>query len=233
MSLDPETFADVIRSRLEALGTTVFAVESAHDLPPDTIRNVLRGGGKSGPTLKKVKQICEALGLELYVGEPREHTSTAHVLLDSSEYAHIPLHDALLAAGDGQQNHAEVVVDQLAFRRDWLKRIGLVASAARLARVNGDSMQPTLWPGDLVLIDTKKTAPIIRRRTAHDQRRAPVYAMIDNGEARLKRIERPADEVMMLISDNPYYPPELRQGNELADIRIIGKVVWWGHTAKE
>ena len=38
---------------------------------------------------------------------------------------------------------------------------------------------------------------------------------------------------MLLISDNPDYLPELRQGKDIQAIQIIGKVVWWGHTAKE
>ncbi|WP_227493490.1 S24 family peptidase [Paracoccus kondratievae] len=139
----------------------------------------------------------------------------------------------MLAAGAGYDNGSEEVVDQLAFRRDWLKKIGVAASSARLARVQGDSMQPTLWPGDMILIDTKRNDPLTRTRDAKDQRRSPVYALIDNGEARVKRIERPSADLMMLISDNPDYAPELRQGKDLAAIKIIGKVVWWGHTAKE
>ena len=153
--------------------------------------------------------------------------------LDGAEYAHIPLHDAMLAAGDGYSNHGEAVIDQLAFRRDWLRWICITASDARLARVQGDSMQPSMWDGDMILIDTKSNDPQVRARDAKDQRRSPVYAMIDNGEARVKRVERPAHDMMMLISDNPDYAPELRQGNDLANIKIIGKVVWWGHTVKE
>jgi phage repressor protein C with HTH and peptisase S24 domain len=38
---------------------------------------------------------------------------------------------------------------------------------------------------------------------------------------------------MMLISDNPDYPPELRQAADLKAMTIIGRVVWWGHTNKD
>lgn len=94
-------------------------------------------------------------------------------------------------------------------------------------------MQPTMWPGDMILIDTRRNNPEIRPKDARDQRRSSIYALIDNGEARVKRIERPSDDLMMLISDNPDYAPELRQGKDIQAIQIIGKVVWWGHTAKE
>ncbi|WP_353429453.1 S24 family peptidase [Paracoccus denitrificans] len=231
-SIDDD-FPEMVRQRLEQLGTSPFAVEHAAGLPADAVRNVLRGGGKSGPTLTRVRQICDALGLELYIGPPREAGPVERILLDGADYAHIPLHDAMLAAGAGCDNSAEQVIDQLAFRRDWLKRIGVPASTARLARVQGDSMQPTMWPGDMILIDTQRKVPAIRTKDGKDQRRSPIYAMIDNGEARVKRIERPSAELMMLISDNPDYAPEVRQGGDIQAVQIIGKVVWWGHTVKE
>mgnify|MGYP002386027539 CR=1 FL=1 len=94
-------------------------------------------------------------------------------------------------------------------------------------------MQPSLWHGDMILIDTRANEPLVRNRDPRDQRRSPIYALIDNGEARVKRIERPSHDQMMLISDNTDYPPELRQGTDLKAISIIGKVAWWGHTNRD
>ena len=182
---------------------------------------------------QSLQKLADVLGLECYFGPPRESGPIEHVTLDGADYAHIPLHDAMLAAGAGCANATEQVIDQLAFRRDWLKKVGVTASTARLARVQGDSMQPTLWPGDMILIDTTRNEPLIRPKDMKDQRRSPAYAVIDKGEARVKRIERPSPDQLMLISDNPDYAPELRQGKDLMDIKIIGKVIWWGHTARE
>lgn len=227
------TLQKAVAAYLEKAGTNAFAVEQANGLPEDSVRSILNGTKKLGTTLNKAQAVCAALGLELYVGPPRETGRVEQVFLDGADYAHIPLHDAMLAAGAGCDNSAEQIIDQLAFRRDWLKRIGVTAGSARLARVQGDSMQPTMWPGDMILIDTQRTTPAIRSKDSKDHRRSPIYAMIDDGEARVKRIERPAPDIMMLISDNPDYSPELRQGKDIQSIKIIGKVVWWGHTAKE
>lgn len=227
-------FADIILAELERRGLNVNQAEVAHGFPQGFIRGVVRNDDKRAvPSIQKAAQIAEALGLELYIGPPRDSGPVTQVTLDGSEYARVPLHDALLAAGAGCENGAEQIIDHLAFRRDWLARVGVAASAARLARVQGDSMQPTIWPGDMILIDTRRTDPPLRKRDSHDQRRSPIYAMIDRGEARVKRIERPAPDLMMLLSDNPDYPPELRQGKDLKDLTIIGKVVWWGHTVRE
>lgn len=235
MSKISDEFTAKVRQRLEDLGTTAFAVETLHGLPKDTVRNVLRDGpGKAGPTLSKVQQICDALDLELYIGARRETGPVEQIQCDGSQYAHIPLHNALLAAGAGIDNggDADTVIDHLAFRLDWLKRIGVTASSARLARGSGDSMEPTIWADDLMMINTAARVPLIRRRDPKDHRPSPIYALIDNGEARVKRIERPTADAMMLISDNPDYPPELRQGNEIQAIQIIGRVVWWEHIAE-
>ena len=95
-------------------------------------------------------------------------------------------------------------------------------------------MEPTLWLGDMVLIDQDKTDPVIRKRSETDLRRAPIYAFVQNGEARVKRIERPSSDAIILISDNPEVAPELRSGAEAEQMQlaIIGKVVWSGHTLK-
>ncbi len=234
MENEPTELAARVRRRLDELQTNAFALETAYGLPPDTIRNLSRsGGGKAGPTLLKMKQICDALGWDFYYGPPREAGPVEQISLDGAQYAHIPLHDAMLAAGGGFQNAGEQIIDHLAFRRDWLAKIGVSASACRLARGKGVSMWPTIWDGDMVLIDTARNEPPIRPKGAKDQRRSPIYALIDNGEARMKRVERPSNDLMMLISDNPDFPPELRQGHDIQAIQIIGKVVWWGHTAKE
>ena len=60
-----------------------------------------------------------------------------------------------------------------------------------------------------------------------------VYAFAEGADARIKRIERPAEDQLILLSDNPEYAPEFRSGSQIEDMQIIGKVVWWGHTSKE
>ncbi|MGD9865500.1 MAG: helix-turn-helix transcriptional regulator [Pseudodonghicola sp.] len=189
-------------------------------------------GDEKRYSFQSLAKLADVLGLECYFGPPRDVGPVERVAVEGADYAHVPLHNAMLAAGAGAENGSEEIVDHLAFRRDWLTRIGVSASSARLARVWGDSMQPSLWAGDMILINTSSREPPLRRRDARDQRRSPIYALIDNGEARVKRIERPTEDQMLLISDSPDYAPELRRGSDEA-ITIVGKVVWWGHTAKE
>lgn len=233
MEKTPYDLAQLIEDRLKALETNAFAVEQRAGLPPDAIRNVLRSQKKDGPTLGRAQQICDALGLEFYIGPRRESGQIEQVTIDATEYVHVPLYDAALSAGPGVENGSRNIIDRLAFRRDWMRRIGVSPTSACLARVDRDSMAPTLQSGDMVLIDTSRTELSVRPTAKNGQRRLPIYAFVEDGQARVKRIDRPEPNLLILMSDNPDYCPEILTGPKAAAIEIIGKVVWWGHTSKE
>ena len=223
-----DTLAREVSERLSALGTNAFAVENSAGLPADAVRSILRGGKKAGTTLNRAQDVCNALGLELYIG-PRRDSGAVQVIDREAEYAHIPVHDAMLAAGAGAFNGAEEVVDFLAFRRDWLRRLGLDPSRAVIARATGDSMQPCVWHGDLVLIDLSRIDPPMHSRPDRG-RRAPVFALLDEGAAKIKRVQWIEPGLAVLLSDNPDYAPTFARAENLS---IIGKVVWWGHTSRD
>lgn len=213
------------RKRLSARQASILAVGN------DGLIRDLRAGRMPG--IDRLKALFDVLGLELHLGLPGALDSgPPPPSASQDDFAHIPLHDAFLAAGGGTENGAEAVIDYLAFRRDWLRRIGVAPSNAALARVEGDSMQPSIWHGDMVMIDhsvARQTIPV-RARSGESKVRSPVYALLEDGKARVKRIERPLEDQLILISDNPDYAPQIVHPR---DVTVIGKVIWWGHTAKE
>lgn len=182
------------------------------------------------PSADRVQALAEVLGLEFYFGPPRDTGPFEQILLDGTEFAYIPVHEAELAAGGGADNGSEDLVGTLAFRRSWLKRIGVSASSAVLAHASGDSMSATIHDGDMLLIDRSKSEPPQLPRAPKDTRPAPIYAILDDGAARVKRIELVPGGMLALLSDNVAFAPEFRQ---IASVSIIGKVMWWGHTNRE
>ncbi len=180
------------------------------------------------PGADRVAALAEALDLEFYFG-PRRDSGPVQVIDREAEYAHIPVHDAMLAAGSGVLNGNEEIIDFLAFRRDWLRRIGLDPARAVIARATGESMQPCVWDGDLVLIDRSRTDLPIHPKPER-ARRAPVFALLDDGQAKIKRAWLVEPSLAMLLSDNPDYAPTFARTDNLS---IIGKVVWWGHTSRD
>lgn len=81
-------------------------------------------------------------------------------------------------------------------------------------KVKGDSMEPRLFDGDLVLV---------RKQSSID---SGVYAVviIDDEEGVVKRVTYD-ENAITLHSQNPAYPPRVFSGKDILKIRIVGQVV--------
>ncbi len=137
-----------------------------------------------------------------------------------AEFCTVPLVAAKLSAGGGSLETEGIVLQRMAFRRQWLQRRGRVESMV-LMRVHGDSMEPYIQDGDLALIDTSQKAIIPYA----------VYAVgVDDG-IYVKAVETLPGQRLVLRSFNERYAPiDIDMRGDLAEsVRIIGKVLWWCH----
>lgn len=131
----------------------------------------------------------------------------------------VPRYDVTASMGNGSVIHSEQIVDHLAFREAWV-RTELNTSPNNLVLISaiGDSMEPTLRAGDLLLID----------RGGADVRQDAIYAFAMNGELRVKRMQLKMDGSVVVRSDNPQYEPELLSADQIGSMNIVGRVVWSG-----
>ncbi|MBW6495806.1 MAG: S24 family peptidase [Burkholderiaceae bacterium] len=229
--MDP--ILETIDTALKRKGLTDAAASKLAVGHPSLIKNLrMPRAGEKRYNFPALAKLAEVLDLELYFGPRREADPIEQVILSSKAYVPIALHAAELAAGAGAENGDAEVIDYLVFRRDWLRKIGVPAASARLARVRGESMLPTLSPGDMVMIDTARTTVPVRPRQPERPLRADLYAVFESGGARVKRVEHSTPGELWLHSDNTALrlPPERRTGFDAEQLGIIGKVVWWGHT---
>lgn len=150
------------------------------------------------------------------------------VEIDGADYTHIPLHEAFLSAGPGAVNGDVAIIDHLVFRHEWLRKIGLKPEHAAMARISGDSMAPGIHDGDLVLIDTSKRE-VPTARMSKNPSDLPIFAFMQNDEARVKRLERQEPSALVLYSDNHAFRPEVLLNPAVHSINILGQVVWSGH----
>lgn len=223
-----ETLKELVEQRLKALNTNAFAVETEAGLPEDTIRSILRGLKKSGTTLNKAKAVCDALGIEFYLGPRRPPEPVGMIEIDGTDFSRIPLHDAWLSAGPGIANGDTAIIDHLVFAQAWLRKVGVKPETAAMARVSGDSMAPGIQSGDLVMIDTSRQEVPLHRKSRRPSA-LPIFAFIQDNEARVKRLERRPDEgFLVLYSDNRDLPPELIAESDAHVLNILGQVVWSG-----
>lgn len=243
---DKKTFTDDLVERLEdrarETGESEKQFSKRIGMSEGLFKN-LRSG--SMPSADRLDTILKELGLQLTLGansnmeliavEPPKMPAVMAPLeglgdRSKQEFVRVPVHDALLAAGVGVLNENDQIVDYLAFNREWLHRRRLLPGALRVAKAFGDSMEPAIRDGDMLLLDCSKAEPPLRPRQPGDKRPAKIYAFLDEHEARVKRMERLNDEVVLLLSDNPSHPPETKSIRLLS---VIGEVVWWARTNKE
>lgn len=132
------------------------------------------------------------------------------------DYVEVPKVRARLCAGGGSFEVQGNVTGRVPFHHDWLSRKGQPASMV-LMDVFGNSMEPEIREGDTALIDQSQS----------DVFAGGIYAVGLEDTVMVKRVEkRPG--ALVLVSDNPDYAPVVLRGDEIAQARIIGKVVWIG-----
>jgi len=138
----------------------------------------------------------------------------------SNDLVCVPLYNVAAAAGHGAEVPAEQIMDVLAFRREWVRaELGVDPAALAVISVTGDSMEPTLRAGDLVVIDRRESMP------THDG----LYVVrIGNGLV-VKRVQLLLDQTIVLRSEHPAYQPLTLRPDELGEqMAVIGRVVWVG-----
>ena len=182
------------------------------------VNDVLKG--KQRPPFDMRQTIIEKFDIDanwliLGSGEVQNWNSSSNEkYLDELDY--VPDYDVLVSAGmgmDGQGTTSPRAYQ--AFRRDWLHQRGLHARNLSIVTARGDSMEPTINNGDMLLVDMSKKVP----------RDSSIYIIRSNDTLWVKRIQTQPDGKLLLISDNKTYPPIQLNLDEFDDVEIVGKVV--------
>lgn len=134
-----------------------------------------------------------------------------------SDFVQVREYGAQLSAGPGTISGPVEVVGEFAFRSSWLRQLTSSPGECYLVRVKGDSMQPTIPDGAVVLIDQQQRDP--------RQRRKGIFALRIEDEVLVKRLEL-VDDTLLVESDNPDYSTRLVPRPKSPQVDILGKVIW-------
>jgi phage repressor protein C with HTH and peptisase S24 domain len=136
----------------------------------------------------------------------------------NDEIAQIPVYDVDVSAGVGVFADQEEVMTYTGFQESWLRNtLGVNPQAVDIVFVRGDSMEPEIHNGDMILVD----------RQNHELRREGIYVFRLDGFLHVKRLQRLPDRLIQVTSDNVNYQPftvDLKL--EYLDFAILGRVVW-------
>jgi SOS-response transcriptional repressor LexA len=169
-----------------------------------------------------IMAICERFGVEprwllfgtgiFRTGERQNRLATA----PGDGLIQVPIVEArldrgeFLSTGETQKNYG--------FHSDFLLHRGDPARMV-LMRADGDSMEPDIRHGDMVLIDQGQTAPLP----------GALFAVSLEGLVYIKRIDALPGR-FILRSVNTAYPPieiAVREG-QVQGVRFVGRAVWLG-----
>ncbi|MRV72278.1 helix-turn-helix domain-containing protein [Duganella sp. FT92W] len=227
-----------ISSRLtEAMKAAGFESQSAlaraSGVPQPTINRILNAVGKKGPeahTLAALASACNVTFEWLHEGTgQRERNAPAAAQPQAPRYTHV-----VIAPDDDDRFYR---IDKVKLRlsagisgfavepethdgstisipRDWADRNGYNPERLIGVKVRGESMEPSLFEDDLVIINTADTKLVD----------GIVYAFNYEGEPVVKRLARDAGQ-WWLTSDNPDQRKYHRKVCRGADCIVIGRVV--------
>lgn len=229
-----------LRTRIEIVADLYQTRKSAAfemGVSEDMLRRYIKG--ENEPTVAAVARLAAPQGIsmewiatgrgdmfmtleQISSGFGKFQESPAPYLLKSpmnEEYAAIPLYDVRAAAGGGFVVDSELVVDMLHFKKSWLRqRLSASPTDLHLIYVDGESMEPTLRPGEVILVDHRDTGPT----------RDGVYVLRMDGALMVKRLQRLPGGNINVTSDNTAYHPFTANVSQLNsnDFAIVGRVVW-------
>lgn len=191
--------------------------------------------GESDPSRRRLLALAEASGVSvewLATGKTAtSKTATGKTIEPASEnkqesgdFALVPRFDARLSAGAGAFTERASRLDHIPFThipftQGFLRRnLGRSAiEGLAIVEAVGDSMEPTLSNGDLVMIDTQDTVP-----------QDGLYALVLDEALLVKRVQRMLDGLEITSDNSTLYRPITLPRARIDDVMIVGRVRWLG-----
>lgn len=202
---------DALVERIEELkkaGETHAAIAKRMGIKSRAYITAIMQGTLTGEqtNAEKMLQYLRGVGLD-----PSEYYAVGP---SQADFDFVPHVKAKLGAGYSLETSGEVD-SYMAFRKDFLAKIG-PPSRLVLFDVAGDSMEPTIWNGDTVLINADDREIV----SGH------IFAVRVGDEISIKRLERLPGKVLVRSDNQRHHSFEVAPGE--GEFGIIGRVRWIG-----
>ena len=221
------TLAERVREALTESGLTIAELARRTGVKHATVSFWLSGKTKT-MSASNANAAAQALGVSVRwlvdgFGEKRPQNVLVFNREDDTpeDFISVPLFQINFAAGEsaGEPTYEEMTeCEPRYFSRAFIRSRHVSEHNLKCFKVHGDSMEPVLWDGDVILVDCSYQ-PILDGR---------VYTFIYAGDLRVKRLFKRMDGSILIRSDNPdkaAFPDELVTGDNLNRLRLIGRVI--------
>lgn len=138
-----------------------------------------------------------------------------------SPYVEVRRAGVKFSNGYGTVAYYEDEKPPLSFRKDFLRRLGIPAGKAVVVDADGDSNEPKIPRGAVVLVNTAQT----------ERLSGQFFAFRADGELLIKRLETVDGVGVLATAENQTFQPKTKLYREgVDDWAIIGEAVWVGTT---
>lgn len=206
--------ADDVRAALDALirerGEDYSAISRLLGRNPAYVQQFIKRGSPRRLSEEDRRRLAS------YFRVPEERLGGPAGAVPASALVAVPRVEIGASAGPGGLAEIEERGRPIGFDEAWLRDLGAGRAAAlSIIRVAGDSMEPTLYDGDDILVD----------RSGSKVRSGSIHIVRFDGMLMVKRLIRQAGG-LVIRSDNAAYP-------DIADydpalLMVIGRVLWCG-----
>jgi phage repressor protein C with HTH and peptisase S24 domain len=210
LKLDQNDDWGIQKGIAKLIGVTPQTVQSWFDEDKNTFPNPL--------SFIRIHQFLDITPNELLGINREEHFQVVESAASydlGNEFITVPQVTGKISAGGGlvPDNTVEM---RIAFRKDWIQGKGEPKNMS-LIRVRGDSMEPTLRSGDIVLVDHSRN---------YVDPHGGIYAVALQEDIMLKRLQAiyPSNRIRIISDNSKYDPTEVDPDN----LKINGKVIWFG-----
>lgn len=206
-------FGERLSQAIEARGDRLAGAARKMGVSKQTLDQWVKG--RSVPRADVAFEICQRYGMDL------EYLLSGKIsfVSASADLVMLPHFPTQPSAGGGALAPLDQASDgDVAFSAAWLRLIGVNPRRAHVLTAKGDSMEPTIRDGDLLILD----------RSIDHVVDAGIYVVTVGGMVVVKRVQVSRDGTLILRSDNGRYHDEVIPADELYTIKVEGRVCWSG-----
>ena len=170
----------------------------------------LKTGAREAPSLRAICQIADAMDLSLIEFLSCKDASLPELVL-------VERVKAVPRAGSGGLEIDGEHDGFYSFHSSFIARKRGTRESMKIFQIGGDSMEPTLSSGDLIMVNLAET----------DVRSGCIYLVRLEGELMVKRLENRPGGVLLVRSDNANYEDiPVSKKDESVDVQVFGRMVW-------
>lgn len=228
-----DEFGQRVKAAMERRGLKQIQLADVLKVSRGTVSRWIDGQTPDPPDLVRLSRVLEVPTAYLLGEVPLGGTSPAAASVPDG-FLPVPRRAAQIGAGPGYVDPLDEP-KHYAFTEDWLKRMGFTnptkdpgrLGVFKVATTYGDSMEPTIRPGAVLLADLGAAGEGHRR--AQDGR---IYVVRDDsGGLQVKRVRQPkrSDELIIWGDNARVAPPEAwpLKGRDVRAV-LVGEVRWVG-----